>query len=661
MVSMIIPRILLVGAGRFGRRHIRVLQNLEKDGLIEFVGVVVKTEKSRQKIEKEFKLKTYKNLTPQLLKSVTAVDIVTPPESHFSIVKNCLKYTNVFVEKPLTLSVATSSQIVREAQKYKRILMVGHIFRYHPVTKKLKEILTNRKMPSKIDGSFINPVISDQGRSIPMDLLHLFDIIDFLWPIKPEIVHTRSQGRISIVDLRYPSHCDARLVLGWREDEKKRLLTFHYPNLKIEADFTTNTILITSPKLQKKIQCQSKKEPLQLELEAFIGTLLKSKKNLSDGTVGQRIVDTAERALSRKNQEPRVAVIGGGIFGTSIAAELSKFFKVGLFERNTELLQEGSFINQFRHHYGYHYPRSDETVFDIQRSRKDFEKIFSSAIKKTPTYYAIHRKDSLVSPKEFLAFCRKHALPYRRSFPHQDLLARESIALSVKVPEPSYEHHKLKKITEERLKSSPNVKVFYKTPVIGVKHVENGQKMLTYIKNTRKQKLFFDFIINATYANINLLTHWLKSNHHPIRVDLAEVLIIKLPIPPVSITVVDGPFATLMPTGNPNEFTLYHVKESILDRYVPEKGLIKRQKRLQSNKKAILKESTKLFPILKDAVIVETRIVHRGVQAHREHDDARVAELIDHGFGCWSILSGKILSSVSMGKRLAKILKSYQT
>jgi len=80
-------------------------------------------------------------------------------------------------------------------------------------------------------------------------------------------------------------------------------------------------------------------------------------------------------------------------------------------------------------------------------------------------------------------------------------------------------------------------------------------------------------------------------------------------------------------------------------------------KKVKTNYEAILRESKKLLPILEKAEIVETRIIHRGVQAYQEHDDARIADLIDHGFGTWSILSGKILSSVSMGRKIADLIK----
>ena len=61
----------------------------------------------------------------------------------------------------------------------------------------------------------------------------------------------------------------------------------------------------------------------------------------------------------------KIAVIGGGFFGSSIAIELKeKFnnFKIDLFEKKDDLLKGTSGKNQFRLHKGYHYPRSKETA-----------------------------------------------------------------------------------------------------------------------------------------------------------------------------------------------------------------------------------------------------------------------------------------------------------
>lgn len=653
-----VPKIVLVGMGRFGEKHFRVLRELESEHLIEFSGVVIRSEKQRKKVENEYGIKTYKEITPSLLKNIDAVDVVTPPETHFEIIKKCLPYTNVFVEKPLATKTSDAKKIGQLANKYKHSVTVGHIFRYHPVTEELKKLLKNKNLPLKITGTFINPADLDQGREPSLEFLHLFDIVDMLWSKIPEVVCATADGRITTVDIRYEKYHDARFILGCDGNEKKRTLKFKYPDYTIDADFISNTITHKKGKDVKVFQCPVKQELLYKELYGFVQVLLGSE-NKVDTKTGIRVLSIAERAIPKSKKLPSVAIIGGGIFGTSVATELGKFCSVTIFEKNSDIMQEGAFVNCFRHHHGYHYPRSSETVVEIQNSRSDFEKIYKKAIVSShKTYYSLAKKDSFVSVKEFLDFCKRHNLPYKKEYPSPNLLTKKESSLCVIVPETSYHYGRLKKITEDRLLSQPNIKIMFDTLVTNCTLTENGEKLVTYQKNkniSRTQK--FDFVINATYANINNITNWLSFEKCLMRVDLAEELVIKLKTGPISMTVIDGPFATLMPTGNPNEFILYHVKESILDRYVPKNGLIKKDWKRKSNREAILKESLRFFPILKDAVVTESRVVHRGVQAYHEHDDVRVVDLIDHGFGCWSILSGKILSSVTTGKKVAKIIK----
>jgi hypothetical protein len=654
-----IPKILLIGAGRFGLNHIKTLKELESKKIIQFVGVVIRNNDHRKKIENEFNIKTFEKITTRLLLEVDAVDIATPPESHFKLIKQCLPLTNVFVEKPMTSCYLDAKKVEKIVSQHKNILTVGHIFRYHPITKKLKELLGKKNMPRKITGVFINPAALDQGREPAFEFLHLFDVVDEIWGKDPMIVSGTTDNRVSTINIRYNEQEDARFTLGCRGDKKERTLKFKYADFTIDADFILNTITQKKGKMSKVLQCPQKEELLYKELSDFILTISGKKENTLNATTATRIISIAERSLPKIKKIPSVAIIGGGIFGTSIAAEIAEFCSVTIFEKNNDILQEGAFVNCFRHHHGYHYPRSSETVIDIQNSREDFEKVYKKAIISSHnTYYGLAKNGSFVSTKEFLTFCKKHNLEYKKEFPASNLLSKKEMALSVKVPETSYHYEILKKITVERLDKAKNIKILTNSIVKNCTLEKSGIKKVTYVTGKQKQKIEkFDFVINATYANINNMTTWLSFEKCPVRIDLAEELVIKLNTPPISITIIDGPFATLMPTGNKHEFILYHVTESILDRYVPLDGLIKKEWERKSNKDAIVKESLKFFPILKDVEVLESRIVHRGVQAYHEHDDSRVVDLIDHGFGCFSILSGKILSSVTTGKRISDIIK----
>jgi hypothetical protein len=356
------------------------------------------------------------------------------------------------------------------------------------------------------------------------------------------------------------------------------------------------------------------------------------------------------------NKKPKVAIVGAGVFGTNIALALDSFCEVTLFEKNADILQEGTRVNQFRHHYGYHYPRSGETVVDVQRSLKAFEDLYEDAIvRDTPTYYAIAKEGSHITSTEFTTFCDTYNLPYEEA--HIDDFNPAAVQGIVKVPEPSYHYEKLAEMVKEKLQNTKNVSVRCGQKITALTVTDTGKKELQVANEDSEITIDeYDFVINATYSSINNFTKMGSFPVVPIRIDLTEVLIVSVPIEPISLTVLDGPFATLMPTGNPHEFTLYHAKESILKRYTPQDGLVSQNDECVSNEESILCESLKLFPALEKATVVESRYLHRAVQAQSESDDNRVAEIIPHGSGCWSVLSGKIVSSVYVAEKFSQII-----
>ncbi len=73
---------------------------------------------------------------------VEAVAIATPAEAHFAMAMAALRAgKHVFVEKPLALDWREGEAMVAEAQRVERVLMVGHLLRYHPAVEKLQELL----------------------------------------------------------------------------------------------------------------------------------------------------------------------------------------------------------------------------------------------------------------------------------------------------------------------------------------------------------------------------------------------------------------------------------------------------------------------------------------------------------------------------------------
>src|SRR5262252_1583895 len=74
--------------------------------------------------------------------AVTAIALATPAVTHYEMAKAALEAgKDVLVEKPLAIDVKHGEELVKIAAAKGRILMVGHILRYHPATLKLKQLI----------------------------------------------------------------------------------------------------------------------------------------------------------------------------------------------------------------------------------------------------------------------------------------------------------------------------------------------------------------------------------------------------------------------------------------------------------------------------------------------------------------------------------------
>jgi UDP-N-acetylglucosamine 3-dehydrogenase len=299
-------RILLIGAGRFGENHLRVLRLLEKEKKLIFIGVVLRNKKSREAIHKKYGVTVFRKLTPDILKKVDAVDIVTPASTHHEIVEKCLPYVHVFVEKPLSITVSEGKKLLTLARRYKKILAVGHIFRFNDAVKKLKKIIQpQRKDLYYIEGKYTGGS-GEPARDcgvITSDL-HLFDVLDYILDKPPSTIYCRSwtrtkgykfEDQASII-LDYPGNIHAYLKLGWVKAKKVRSIAFYFSKKEIHADLLAQTIIIKEY-LKKKITLRCfRKSPLRLELEGFIASLKGRKGEYIGGDVANRITNIIERA-----------------------------------------------------------------------------------------------------------------------------------------------------------------------------------------------------------------------------------------------------------------------------------------------------------------------------------------------------------------------------
>lgn len=132
-------RIALIGAGRWGKNLARVFSAL---GVLD----TVCDSDPRIRIAEAFRgtaLHFTDNVEDVLAdRTITAVAIATPSATHASLARSALlNGKDVFVEKPMALSIPEGEELVALAEEHGRILMVGHLLQYHPAVRVFQRLV----------------------------------------------------------------------------------------------------------------------------------------------------------------------------------------------------------------------------------------------------------------------------------------------------------------------------------------------------------------------------------------------------------------------------------------------------------------------------------------------------------------------------------------
>ena len=173
-------RVLLVGLGRWGEKHLRVLTELGAEVWVADVSEERRAFAVKAGVDPRRVIDDYRAALPH----VDAVDLVTPADSHLALAGECLRAgKDCFVEKPLATSVTEGRALAEIVAATGRILQVGHVFRFHPVTAALREALASghlggiRYATGRFAG-FKRPRV-DVGVTMT-DAIHYFDLFTYL-------------------------------------------------------------------------------------------------------------------------------------------------------------------------------------------------------------------------------------------------------------------------------------------------------------------------------------------------------------------------------------------------------------------------------------------------------------------------------------------------
>ena len=139
-------KIAVIGCGYWGPNYVRTFNELSSSSICLCCDVDVDRLNYIKGIYPFIKVTTNYS---EILKDpkIDAVCISTPASTHYEIVKeSLLNGKHVLVEKPLALSVSDGEALVKIAKDQKRILMVGHVYLYHPAVQKMKSYIKNKEL-----------------------------------------------------------------------------------------------------------------------------------------------------------------------------------------------------------------------------------------------------------------------------------------------------------------------------------------------------------------------------------------------------------------------------------------------------------------------------------------------------------------------------------
>ena len=135
--------VAIIGYGYWGPKLAR---NVNNSNLFTIKYIVDESKKNLEKAKKDFPLsKLLTNFIDIKKKDIDLAIISSPTKTHYNIAKYFLKFTNVLVEKPLSLTSKEVVNLEKIAKKYKLLLFVDYPFLFSGSINFIKNIIKSKK------------------------------------------------------------------------------------------------------------------------------------------------------------------------------------------------------------------------------------------------------------------------------------------------------------------------------------------------------------------------------------------------------------------------------------------------------------------------------------------------------------------------------------
>jgi predicted dehydrogenase len=292
-------RVAVIGAGAFGRHHLRVLSQSLNATL---AGVVDSDPERAAQAAAEHNCLTFATLG-ELQGNADAAVVAVPTSLHAEVGCELLESgIDVLVEKPIAADVASARRLVDTAAAHQRILQIGHLERFNPAVAALKKITT---IPLFFE---IHRLSLFSPRSLDVDvvldlMIHDLDIVLDLAGALPEEIRAAGisilSEKVDIANVRlaFPGGCIANLTASRVSTERVRKLRLFQPHQYISLDYQKQEAVAFTVSGNQQIGFQPlpavKEEPLRLEVEAFLEAVANRTRPRASGEEGLRALEVA--------------------------------------------------------------------------------------------------------------------------------------------------------------------------------------------------------------------------------------------------------------------------------------------------------------------------------------------------------------------------------
>jgi UDP-2-acetamido-3-amino-2,3-dideoxy-glucuronate N-acetyltransferase len=309
--------VCVIGAGKWGKNHIKTLQELDS-----LAGIVDTQEIVRQKLAKIYpKVHYYSDYRESVRDDFDGYVVATPAETHFAIAEFLLKKKkHLLVEKPLALSSEEAKKLQKLAEENGVNLMVGHVLLFHPAIRKIKELIVNGKL-GRLEYLYSNRLNLGTVRTEENILWsfapHDISIFQFLIGCRPVEILSRGGAFLqpSIHDstltiLKYPDNVVGHIFVSWLHPFKEhRLVAIGSKGMVLFEDSSESKEILFYEKgidwvrgepikregPTEKIIYESS-TPLTEELKYFVAHLDGSPVETADGKNAVEVLDILESA-----------------------------------------------------------------------------------------------------------------------------------------------------------------------------------------------------------------------------------------------------------------------------------------------------------------------------------------------------------------------------